>query len=75
MYMLACTHACTQLSEVANRSTSFFNKENEDFISEACEVYGFGSNSSKQLAMQSPEKLHTATLMPHMANVQVVSHY
>ena len=35
-------------------------------------MYAFGSNSSSQLAMGSTEKFMKASLMSHMANVQVV---
>ena len=42
------------------------------FVSEKCDVYAFGSNSSSQLAMGSTEKLVKATLLPHMANCQLV---
>jgi hypothetical protein len=38
-------------------------------------VFAFGSNSSSQLAMGSTEKFHKATVMQHMANVQVVCTY
>ena len=50
-------------------------REDGKFISESCEVFAFGSNSSSQLAMGSTEKFHKATLMQHMANVQVVCTY
>ena len=50
-------------------------KQEERFLSEASEVYGFGSNSSSQLAMGGQEKVLTATHMPHMANCQVVSRF
>ena len=67
-----------QLCAVSNHCTSFFSRgvasgADGKFISESCEVYAFGSNSSSQLAMGSMEKYHKATLMTHMANIQVVS--
>lgn len=68
-----------QLCAVSSHCTSFFShgvsstaREDGKFISESCEVFAFGSNSSSQLAMGSTEKFHKATLMSHMANVQVV---
>ena len=42
-------------------------------MSETCDVYAFGSNSSSQLAMGSTEKFVKATLMSHMANCQLVN--
>ena len=70
-----------QLSEICQSCTSYFSdqngsdstgKEEGRFLSETCEVYAFGSNSSSQLAMGSTEKFMKASLMSHMANVQVV---
>ena len=72
----------SQLCAVSSHCTSFFShgvsstaREDGKFISESCEVFAFGSNSSSQLAMGSTEKFHKATLMQHMANVQVVCIY
>ena len=48
-------------------------QDEKRFLSEACEAYAFGSNSSSQLAMGSEEKVLDATHVPHMANCQVVS--
>ena len=77
-----------QLAEVSQRCTQYFSRgssgpsegveggggggEAECFLSETCEVYAFGSNSSSQLAMGSTEKFLKATVMPHMANIQLV---
>ncbi len=79
-------HTCysfLQLSENCLRCTSFFRDQNNSdtsnsrdeglFLSETCEVYAFGSNSSHQLAMGSTEKFLKASAMVHMANVQGVS--
>lgn len=71
------THHCIQVSDISQCCTTYFSKENcvtgDRFLSETCEVYGFGSNSSTQLAMGPREKFQTASLASHMADVQVVS--
>ncbi|XP_064390094.1 probable E3 ubiquitin-protein ligase HERC1 isoform X2 [Halichondria panicea] len=70
-----------ELSNTCLNCTSYFRDQNSTnasphdegrFLSETCEVYAFGSNSSSQLAMGSTEKFLKATSMQHMSNVQVV---
>ena len=70
-----------QLSNTCLNCTSYFRDQSSTnaspqdegrFLSETCEVYAFGSNSSSQLAMGSAEKFLKATSMQHMSNVQVV---
>lgn len=60
---------------MSRNCTQYFSKGQgeERYLSETCECYAFGSNSSAQLAMGSTEKLVNATPIPHMANCQVVS--
>ena len=67
---------CAQLAEVSRSCTQYFSRgatdTEERFISETCETYAFGSNSSSQLAMGSVEKFTKAATMQNMANCQVV---
>ena len=74
---------CTQVS-VISRSfmtyfTTYFTDEDSStsdyFISETCDVYGFGKNSSNQLALGSQDKVQVLSLVPHMADVQMVSYF
>jgi len=70
-----------QLASVSRNCTRYFGQdsgaeqdtEEHTFLSETCEAYAFGSNSSSQLAMRFIQKLVCATQMLHLANCQVVS--
>ncbi|KAL5481420.1 hypothetical protein EMCRGX_G021569 [Ephydatia muelleri] len=71
-------HLCDELSHISADCTRCLSEDmgaepgEKPFVSETCDVYAFGSNSSSQLAMGSTEKLVKASLLPHMANCQLV---